>query len=216
MSAPFPPGANTVVRVVLALVGAAAILGATGGFIWVRTPFVTGQWEPVAQPVQFDHRHHVGDDGIDCAYCHGAAFTSPYAGVPPTQRCMNCHSQVWNRSGMTGRVREAYFTNQPIAWRRVNQLPEFVYFDHSIHVNKGVGCVSCHGRVDKMAAVMQDQPLNMQFCLSCHRNPYPNLRPLDRITDMGWQPPANDPDFGKKLAASLDVHPRTDCYTCHR
>jgi len=215
MSAPFPPGANTVVRVVLALAAAGALLTATAGFVWVRTPFVTGQWEPVKQPVDFDHRHHVGDDGIDCAYCHAGAFTSPYAGVPPTQRCMNCHSQVWNRSGLTGKVREAYFSGRPIAWRRVNQLPEFVYFDHSIHVNKGVGCVTCHGRVDKMAAVMQDQPLNMQFCLGCHRDPYPNLRPLDRITDMEWQPPP-DPEFGRKIAAALDVHPRTDCYTCHR
>src|SRR5207237_390956 len=139
--------------------------------IYVRTPFYTQQQDPVDQPVQFDHRHHVGDEGIDCRYCHYLVEKSPAAGVPPTSLCLNCHEQIWNKSPKLAPVRESYFADRPIVWNKVNKLPHFVYFNHSIHVRQGVGCVTCHGRVDEMAQVEKAQSLAMGWCLECHRHP---------------------------------------------
>ena len=186
---------------------------------YVRSPFVTNQNQPIEQPIEFDHRHHSGDEQIDCRYCHFSVEKSPSAGIPSTTVCMSCHAQVWNKSPYLALVRQAYFTDQPIPWVRVHNLPDFVYFNHAIHVSKGVGCVTCHGRVDTMAAIEQYQPLTMQWCLDCHRNPKPNLRPQEFITSMTWQPAA-DPAEATKLADTLaeqyDVHSRTSCSTCHR
>lgn len=214
----FPPGANTAFRVVLAgalglVVGTPLLL-----MVLVRSPLGTGQGDLVAQPLQFDHRHHTGDEGIDCRYCHYEVERSPYAGVPPTSICMGCHAQIWNRSPMLDGVRESVTRNVPIRWQRVNNLPDFVYFDHSIHVKKGVGCETCHGRVDRMAVVTQAAPLTMGWCLDCHRNPAPNLRPPDAVAVMGWQPdPARDVvAFGRAMQADHAVDPRLDCWTCHR
>ena len=139
--------------------------------LWVRTPYVTQQYDPVDQPLAFDHRHHVRDDGIDCVYCHYEATRSPYAGVPPTSLCMNCHSQVWQESARLEPVRASWFEDRPIRWARVHKLPGFVYFDHSAHVSHGVGCVECHGRVDTMPRVFAVAPLTMTWCLDCHRDP---------------------------------------------
>jgi len=216
MSALFPPWSNTVskasiVCTVLGLVGFFAFL-----FLWVRSPIFTGQDGPTEQPVQFDHRHHVADDGIDCRYCHDTVDKSFTAGIPPTAVCMNCHSQIWNRSPFLDPVRASYFENKPIPWKRVHFLPDFVYFNHAIHVNKGVGCVTCHGRVDRMALVMQQAPLTMDWCLDCHRDPGPNLRPKELITNMTWQPEGDRLALAKQLIAQYDVHPRTSCTTCHR
>ena len=148
-----------------------------------------GMEEPIEQPVQFDHRHHNADLGIDCRYCHSTVDKSPKAGVPSTEFCLNCHSQVWNESPKLEKVRRSQIEGKPIEWNKVNDVPDFVYFNHSIHVNKGVGCVTCHGRVDKMAAVQKAEPLTMRWCLDCHRNPGPNLRPVSEITNMAWEPP---------------------------
>jgi hypothetical protein len=212
----FPPGANTAFRVALAgalggVVGTPALL-----MILVRSPLGTGEGELVPQPLQFDHRHHAGDEGIDCRYCHYEVERSAYAGVPPTSLCMGCHAQVWNRSPQLDPVRESVTRNVPIRWQRVNNLPDFVYFDHAIHVNKGVGCETCHGRVDRMAVVAQAAPLTMQWCLDCHRDPAPSLRPRDAVTVMGWRPESDALALGLELQAHHAVEPRIDCWTCHR
>jgi len=186
---------------------------------YVRSPFVTNQNRPVEQPIEFDHRHHVGDEQIDCRYCHFSVEKSPSAGIPSTTVCMSCHAQVWNKSPYLAQLRQAYFTDQPIPWVRIHNLPDFVYFNHSIHVAKGVGCVTCHGRVDYMGAIEQYAPLTMGWCLDCHRNPKPNLRPQEFITSMTWQPPKDPQEaqaLADKLAKDNDVHSRTSCSTCHR
>jgi len=190
--------------------------GVIGGvcllMVYMRTPYITKVGVPVGQPVMFDHRHHVVDDGIDCRYCHYTVEKERSAGMPPTSLCMNCHNQIWNSSPLLAPVRESYFTGKPIEWRRVHVLPDFVYFDHSIHVNKGVGCVSCHGRVDQMAQTEKAEPLTMIWCLDCHRNPAPNLRPQEAITAMDWQPHGN----GAELARQNHVQSLTHCSACHR
>jgi hypothetical protein len=216
MSSLFRPRSNTAFRLVLLLlvVGATAMLG--GLMVWARVPAGTGEQDPLVQPVQFDHRHHVVDDGIDCRYCHTSVERGASAGIPATSVCMNCHSQVWNRSPRLEPVRVSYFTGQPIEWVRVHRMPDFVYFNHSIHVNKGVGCETCHGRVDQMAAVEQVKPMTMGWCLDCHRNPAPNLRPLDQITTMGWQPEGDPVALSRELMKRFDVQSRTSCTTCHR
>ncbi len=215
MSALFRPRSNTIFRVTLGVVAAALLggLGWTWGY-W-RTPYGYRQQDPVTQPVQFDHRHHVVDDAIDCRYCHSNVDRGASAGIPPTEVCLNCHNQVWNKSVLLDKVRESYFTGKPVPWIRVHKVPDFVYFNHSIHVNKGVGCVTCHGRVDQMPSIEQVAPLSMSWCLACHRDPAPNLRPQEEITSTTWTPPA-DPAFAAALMKKYDVHSRTSCTTCHR
>jgi hypothetical protein len=183
---------------------------------WVRTPYVTGQFSQVTQPIPFDHRHHVVDDGIDCLYCHEDAERSPHAGVPATELCLNCHSQIWNSSPALELVWQSRRDDRPIAWQRVTFLPDFVFFNHAIHVRKGVGCETCHGRVDEMARVYQAAPLTMGWCLDCHRAPQRYLRPLDAVTVMGYQPPRPQADMGRDLAAKNGVRSITNCTTCHR
>ena len=183
---------------------------------WVRTPFATGQYRPLEQPVPFDHRHHVRDDAIDCRYCHDLVERSPYAGVPPSERCMNCHAQIWNDSALLDPVRRSFFEDRPIAWRRVHRLPDFVFFDHAAHVSHGVGCEECHGRVDRMARVYQVAPLTMRWCLDCHRDPAPHLRPPELVTAMGWTPPGDARAIGEEIARRYAVRSLTSCTTCHR
>ncbi|GMT97476.1 cytochrome c3 family protein [Corallococcus caeni] len=193
---------------------------AIGGLLaYVRSPHVTNQAHPVEQPIEFDHRHHAGDEQIDCRYCHWTVEKSPSAGIPSTTVCMSCHAQVWNKSPYLTEVRKAFFADQPIPWVRVHNLPDFVYFNHSIHVGKGVGCATCHGRVDQMGAIEQSAPLTMSWCLDCHRNPGPNLRPQEFITSMTWAPPTEKAEataLAEKLSKEYDVHSRTSCSTCHR
>jgi hypothetical protein len=216
MSALFSPRSNALLMTVLGVLalGAGGTIG--GLMLYWRTPYGTSQNDPVLQPVQFDHRHHVQDDLIDCRFCHATVDKAPSAGIPPTELCLACHSQVWNKSPLLDRIRASWFANRPIVWTRVHKLPDFVYFNHAIHVNKGVGCVECHGRVDQMAAIEQAQPLTMGFCLDCHRNPRPRLRPLEEITSMRWVPPADQAAQGAELAKAYDVKPRVSCTTCHR
>jgi hypothetical protein len=219
MSGPlFPRWTNTVARGSAALLLALPALALGGLMVYVRSPLNTFQHTPVEQPLEFDHRHHAGDEQIDCRYCHWTVENAPSAGIPSTTVCMSCHAQVWNKSPYLSEVRQALFQDRPIAWVRVHNLPDFVYFNHSIHVNTGVGCVTCHDRVDQMGAIEQVAPLTMAWCLDCHRNPEPNLRPAEAITSMTWKPPEGvDPvEYGKTLAAQYDVHSRTSCTTCHR
>jgi len=181
-----------------------------------RSPYTTQQKLAREQPVQFSHKHHAGQLGIDCRYCHTSVEISASAGIPPTQTCMNCHSQIWTQSPTLEPVRASWRTNESIQWTKVYDLPDYVYFNHSVHIAKGVGCVSCHGRVDEMNLVYQQPTLHMQWCLDCHLNPAPNLRPRSEIFNMAWQPPADQPNLGADLMAAHDVHGRIDCTACHR
>jgi hypothetical protein len=214
MPALFPPWTNTATHVVLGLVGAGVLGLILAPMVCARTPFATGVGDPLLQPVAFDHRHHVRDDGIDCLYCHDGAERSPYAGVPPSERCMGCHNQVWNDSPLIAPLRASVETGEAIHWQRVHSLPDFVYFDHSIHVNRGIGCVSCHGKVDDMAAVTQVERLTMSWCLDCHRDPTPHLRPRDQITSTTWV--ASSPAETAALARHYGTRRLTHCSTCHR
>jgi Cytochrome c7 and related cytochrome c len=212
----FPPWSDTIFRLCLAIAVLGVVSIPVSMILWVRTPYVTKEDDPVDQPVAFDHRHHVRDDGIDCLYCHYEAERSKFAGAPPTSVCMNCHSQVWQESARLAPVRESWFSDQPIRWLRVHQLPGFVYFDHSAHVSHGVGCVECHGRVDLMGQVYPTQPLTMQWCLDCHTDPDPHLRPASAITDMEWSPAGPRREIGAALHESLHVNPPVSCSGCHR
>ncbi len=212
----FPPWSDTVFRLCLAVAVFGVVSIPISMMLWVRTPYVTKEADPVDQPIVFDHRHHVRDDGIDCLYCHYEAERSKFAGAPPTSVCMNCHSQVWQVSARLAPVRESWFTEQPIHWQRVHQLPGFVYFDHSAHVSHGVGCEECHGRVDLMGQVYPTAPLTMKWCLDCHTDPDPRLRPRREITNMEWTPERPRRDIGAQIHAELQINPPVSCTGCHR
>jgi hypothetical protein len=214
--APFPRWANSATRA--GIWGALAFVIGGPCFLigWARSPLETKQQERVDQPVSFDHRHHVRDDGIACRYCHYDVERSPRAGLPETELCMGCHAQVWTTSPMLEPVRRSFFAQKPIRWRQVNLLPDFVYFNHAIHVAKGVGCESCHGRIDLMANVYQAESLQMNFCLDCHRHPEEKLRPPEFVTAMGYVPPEPQEVLGARLVRELSVHPPVNCSGCHR
>jgi hypothetical protein len=196
------------------------VLGATLLFgaleLYVRSPWITQVGQPVDQPVAFSHKHHVADDGIDCRYCHTNVETGAFAGMPGTQTCMNCHSQVWAQSPALEPVRRSFASGQPIRWNRVNNLAEFVYFDHSIHVQKGFGCSSCHGPVDQMPLTYKAQTFQMSFCLDCHQNPAQYVRPEDQVFNMAWQAPANQDALGAQLVQAYHIQSKISCSTCHR
>lgn len=218
----FHHSTNTLAK--LSIFGAIFILLAA---MWVlaeinRSSYNTGQYIEREQPVQFSHKHHVGDDGIDCRYCHTSVETSSSAGIPPTQTCMNCHSQIWADSPYLEPIRESYKSGKPIEWTRVHDLPDYVYFNHSIHVAKGVGCSSCHGQVDEMPLVYQASSLQMEWCLACHREPEKFIRPKSEVFNMKW--PAENKtkeELAKGLELKeqyhvLDERTMTSCSTCHR
>ena len=215
----FGPAANTVARlIVVGVVGLAAV-GSLIAYEVFRSPVVTQAGIVEPQPVPFSHKHHVGDDGIDCRYCHATVESSAFAGMPATETCMNCHSQIWTDSPMLEPVRASFRTGEPLHWKRVHNLPQFVYFDHSIHVAKGVGCSTCHGRIDQMPLTYQYAPLTMEWCLACHRAPQQYLRPRDEVFDMKWAPPADQAATGARLAEQNHVkgtRELTNCSTCHR
>ncbi len=184
-----------------------------------RSSYITEADVVREQPIQFSHKHHVEDDGIDCRYCHTSVEQSAFAGIPPTKTCMNCHSQIFAASPYLEPIRESFRTGKPIEWTRVHKLPEFVYFNHSIHVNKGVGCASCHGQVNLMPLVRQVASLQMEWCLDCHRHPERALRPREQVFNMQWQPPADQLEEGRRLAREYkirSVEELTSCSTCHR
>ena len=184
-----------------------------------RSSYITEADVVREQPIQFSHKHHVEDDGIDCRYCHTSVEQSAFAGIPPTKTCMNCHSQIFAASPYLEPIRESFRTGKPIEWTRVHKLPEFVYFNHSIHVNKGVGCASCHGQVNLMPLVRQVASLQMEWCLDCHRHPERALRPRKQVFNMQWQPPADQLEEGRRLAREYNirsVEELTSCSTCHR
>jgi hypothetical protein len=215
----FRPRANSIARAVLL----GAVLLATGLVVFAyevqQSSYVTRAGLVVEQPVPFSHEHHVGGLGIDCRYCHTSVTQSAFAGLPPTKTCVTCHSQIWTNAPMLAPVRESWNQDVPIRWNRVHNLPGYVYFDHSIHVAKGVGCSTCHGPVDQMPLTYQYAPLTMSWCLDCHRHPERHLRPREEVFDMTYQPPADQRKLGRELATRYEVRsPQalTDCYTCHR
>jgi hypothetical protein len=214
----FHPSTNTVSK--LTIFGAVFLIG---GLLWLlaelnRSSYVTQANVVRPQPVPFSHKHHVSGLGIDCRYCHTAVEQSAFAGIPSTTTCMNCHSQIWTNSPMLEPVRESYRTGQPLRWNRVHNLAEFAYFNHSIHVNKGVGCATCHGPVDQMPLIAQEHSLLMEWCLDCHRNPEQYLRPREEVFNMAWTAPANQSELGMELVRKYNVRTEqlTDCSVCHR
>ena len=193
----------------------AAGLGAVIGLVHLGG-FYTNQSAYVEQPIQFSHAHHVGGMGIDCRYCHTSVEESSFAGIPPTKTCMNCHSQIFANSPFLDPVRESFRTGKSIQWTRVHDLPDFVYFNHSIHVYKGVGCTTCHGQVDRMPLMWQEQSLQMEWCLDCHRNPERYVRPRSAVFNVDYAPPANQLEVGSRLVAEYHIQKLTSCSTCHR
>jgi hypothetical protein len=216
----FHPSTNTISKV--SIFGALFFVMAALAVILIvnRSPYVTQVNVVRDQRVPFSHEHHVRGLGLDCRYCHTSVETSSFAGIPPTETCMTCHSQIWAESPMLEPVRESYRTNRPIVWNRVHDLPDFAYFNHSIHVAKGVGCASCHGRVDRMPLMWKEQPLTMEWCLSCHRAPERNVRPREYVFNMEWKPADDQLALGKQLVREYhietDTGRLTNCYTCHR
>jgi hypothetical protein len=216
MSQIFHRSTNTISRVsVFGGVAAVIVLLATVAAI-NRSYYVTEVNVARSQPIQFSHKHHVKDDGIDCRYCHTSVEESSFAGMPPTSTCMNCHTQIWPNSPLLEPVRESYRTGQSIEWTRVHNLPGFVYFNHSIHVNKGVGCVTCHGRVDDMPLMWRENSLYMEWCLECHREPERFVRPREYVFSMDWQPQADQVALGRKLVQEYKIQKLTSCSVCHR
>jgi hypothetical protein len=214
----FRPGANTIATVLLSVLVVVPIVGIGFAYQIAGGPYVTTQNVTRSQPVPFSHQHHVGGLGLDCRYCHTSVEKARFAGMPPTETCMTCHSQIWTNAEMLAPVRASLAQNTPLRWERVNNLPGYVYFDHSIHVAKGVGCSTCHGPVQEMRLMRQAQPLTMQWCLDCHRDPARQIRPRSEIFNLTWKPDARSAEEGKKLL--IDYHIRTehltDCSICHR
>jgi hypothetical protein len=216
MAQVFPRYTNTLARVT-----AVCAVGFVAAGLWLwssiqRSPYTSEVRIAKDQQVPFSHRHHVGELGLDCRYCHTSVETSAFAGIPPTETCMNCHKQIWADSPMLEPVRESFRTGKPLEWTRVHDLPDFAYFNHGAHINKGVGCVSCHGHVDRMPLTWQASDLTMGWCLDCHRNPEPHLRPRDQVFSVSWTPPDDQPARGAELRASRDIHTLQSCSYCHR
>src|SRR5437763_5105799 len=214
----FHPSTNTIAKlsIVAVVLGVPAIGVASYAF---NLSYGINLNVPLDQPVQFSHKHHVGDDGIDCRYCHTSVAISAVARIPPTKSCMNCHSVLFSNAGYLDPVRESYRTDTSIEWVKVHRLADFVYFNHSIHVNKVVGCTTCHGPIDQMPLVFQASTLLMQWCVDCHRNPAPNLRPMDKVFAMDWKPGADQEELGQKFMEERKIRTAaelTSCSTCHR
>lgn len=198
--------------------------GAIGGvlyavvFVWVGfSPKTIAAGYAPEQPIPFSHALHAGELELDCRYCHNTVEDASHAAIPPTATCMNCHENIKPDSPKLKPLRDSWTTGDPVEWVRVHDLPDYAYFNHAAHVRRGVSCVSCHGRIDQMEVVTQQEPLSMGWCLDCHRNPDPHLRPLDQITNLGWTPPEGDESWKDELFYGYDeINPQESCSTCHR
>ncbi|MGH7581928.1 MAG: cytochrome c3 family protein, partial [Gemmatimonadales bacterium] len=206
-----PAGRSALIAALFAVVAAPTLI-----MVWVRTSWARGERTTVAQPIPFSHALHAGTFRIDCRYCHSEVEWSASAGMPPSDRCVTCHQTKWMASPALAPVRASLANGTPVPWQRVTQLPQFVYFNHAMHVRHGVGCETCHGRVDRMTVDRQVVPLTMGWCVSCHRDPEPHLRPQSAITTMGWSPASLSPAERQTLTASYGIHHYTNCTTCHR
>jgi Cytochrome c7 and related cytochrome c len=212
----FRPSSNTIAKVSIAAVVLLAGTTLALAYIIDRGPWNTAVRVAPEQPIPFSHKHHVKDDGIDCRYCHTGVETSGYAGLPPTETCMTCHSQIWSAASITQPIRDSWASGRSIEWTRVHDLPDYVYFNHSIHINKGIGCSTCHGQVNQMALTYKVNTLNMNWCLNCHRQPERFIRPKSEVFNIDYQYPENQVELGRKLVAEYHVQSLTDCVTCHR
>jgi hypothetical protein len=197
--------------------GAVIIIIGVVGFVWYYfSPWYTDVGYRPDQPVPFSHKLHNDDLGIDCRYCHNLVEVSPHANVPPTQTCMNCHALIKPDSEKLTKIRESWNLKKPMQWVRIHKLPDYVYFDHSVHLRAGVGCAGCHGNINQLEVVRQNMPLSMSWCLDCHRNPDMYLRPVSEITNMYWTPPDDQMESAKIIRMEKDINPNTDCSACHR
>jgi hypothetical protein len=212
----FHRSTNTIARV--SIYGAVILIAILGYAVNVvnQTSYVTEVHNARPQPIPFSHKHHVGELGLDCRYCHGSVEVSSSAGMPPTQTCMACHSQIWTGAAILEPVRASYRDSTPISWTRVNALPDFVYFNHSIHVAKGVGCTTCHGPVAEMNITWREQSLYMRWCLECHNAPEKYLRPRSEVFNAFYKPPSDQETLGNRLMSEYKVQKLTACTTCHR
>ena len=192
MAQVFDRSSNALARASLVLTGLIVIALGIALDQLQRSPWVTRQGQRADQPVPFSHKHHVEGLGLQCQYCHTSVEQSSYAGIPPTKTCINCHAQIWTNAALLEPVRNSWATGESIQWIKVHDLPDYVYFNHEIHVNKGIGCASCHGRVDQMPIMYAENSLQMEWCLNCHRNPAKNLRPTAEIYNMAWEGPSSD------------------------
>ena len=219
MSQIFPKSANAAVRSSLFAVLTLVLFLGWVGFTLMRSSWLTKQSEYVEQPIQFSHAHHVGGVGLDCRYCHTSVEKSSFAGIPPTKTCINCHSQIWANAPILEPVRASFRDDTPLKWKRVTDLPDFVYFNHQIHVKQGVGCATCHGPVDKMPLITQATSMLMEWCLECHRAPEKLLRPRAEVFNMAYEAPANQIELGLRLKKEYNVagiEHMTSCSVCHR
>lgn len=220
MSQIFHHSMNSVAKITLfgAVFFIAALVWA-GGLV-LRSPYITEAGLVRAQPVPFSHKTHVSGLGIDCRYCHTTVEDAAFAGIPPTKTCMTCHSQIWTNAEILEPVRESFRTDKSLEWTRVHDLPDFAYFNHSIHVKKGVGCSTCHGPVDQMPLMYRENTLNMEWCLDCHRQPERFVRPRDQVFNMQWEPPADQLEQGLRLLKEYNVNTSDNrlinCWICHR
>jgi Cytochrome c7 and related cytochrome c len=236
MSQIFPRKANALARSSLAVLLSLGLTAVWLVYVLMFSSWATKQNEFVEQPIQFSHAHHVGGVGLDCRYCHTSVEKSSFAGIPPTKTCMNCHAQLWNTAPILEPVRASFRNDSPLTWIRVNDLPDFVYFNHQIHVKQGVGCVTCHGPVDKMALMYQAESLLMSFCLNCHRAPENFLRPREEVFNVAYEPPRGDRPvvvrtgaeqrefrsqlelgrYLKEMYRVSSIEHMTSCSVCHR
>jgi hypothetical protein len=212
----FHRSTNTIARV--SIYGGAFIIAALCWLAWAlnESPYYTEAKLPLEQPVPFSHKHHAGELGIDCRYCHTSVETSSFAGLPPTETCMTCHSQIWTNSSMLEPVRASFETGRSIEWVRVNALPDFVYFNHSIHIKKGIGCTTCHGQVGEMPITWKANTLYMRWCIDCHKHPELNVRRREDVFKPTYEPPPDQVALGRRLVREYNIQSLTNCDTCHR
>lgn len=201
-------------RIILS--GGILVILIIAGIWYYWSPWYTDVGYQPVQPVPYSHKFHVGELGLDCRYCHTGVEVSPVAMVPPTQTCMNCHAMIKTESEQLAPIRASWESGMPVRWVRIHKVPDYAYFDHSAHVSVGVGCESCHGDIAGMEVVHLDQPLNMAWCLDCHRNPDPHLRPVEDVTVMGWVAPEDQAERAAVIRESLDINPPETCSGCHR
>lgn len=213
----FPKSADFIVRLAGAFLGISVLTG-VAAYTYLTHPMVQDTGYRPVQPVPYSHKLHAGNLGMDCYYCHNTVTKAGHAAIPPTETCMNCHTRVKTASSALAPVRESYATGKPVEWVKIHILPDYAYFNHSAHVTAGVSCVSCHGRVDQMVEVQQVKPLNMGWCLECHRNPAPNLRPAELVTKLDWEPPAGKTaaEIGNEILRAKNLNPPVHCGGCHR
>lgn len=212
----FHPSTNTIAKVTV--FGAVFFIAVA---FWVmltveRSPYVTEAQVVREQPVPFSHRHHVNQLGLDCRYCHTSVEETAFAGIPPTKTCMTCHSQIHTNADMLEPVRESWRSGKPLEWARVHDLPDFVYFNHSIHINKGIACETCHGPVNEMALMWKENSLQMEWCLGCHRHPEKYVRPKEFVFKMGWTSEIDQKELGPELVKKYNIKRLTNCTICHR